>query len=74
MIALDNDIAQLSSQITALDRQLKILKAERASQILRLRRAGASLGAIAKTAGLTRQRVLQIVRKYGDAREGNIAR
>ena len=64
MIALDNDIAQLSSQITALDRQLKILKAERASQILRLRRAGASLGAIAKTAGLTRQRVLQIVQSY----------
>ena len=64
MIALDNDIAQLSSQITALDRQLRILKIERASQILRLRRAGASLAAIAKTAGLTRQRVLQIVQSY----------
>jgi hypothetical protein len=64
VIAPDNDIAQLSSQITALERQIKILKAERASQILHLRRAGASLGAIGKASGLTRQRVLQIVQSY----------
>jgi hypothetical protein len=57
-------VAQLSSQISALDRQLKILKAERAAQILGLRRAGASLGTISKASGLTRQRVLQIVQNY----------
>jgi DNA invertase Pin-like site-specific DNA recombinase len=60
----DNSVARITQQIAALERQLRIMKAERAAHILNLRKAGQSLATIANAAGLTRQRILQISQKY----------
>lgn len=60
----ENYVSKLSVQIMALERQLNILKSERAARILSMRRSGATLGDIAAVAGITRQRVLQVVQRY----------
>ena len=57
-------VSKLSAQIVALERQVKVLKSERAARILGMRRSGATLGDIAAVAGLSRQRVLQVVQRY----------
>ena len=57
-------LPKTSEQIAALERQLNILKAERAAHIMIMHRAGKSLAQIGKVAGLTRQRVLQIIQRY----------
>jgi hypothetical protein len=67
MIASEGYVAQISDQIITIERQLSILKAERAAHILGLHRSGLPLATIGKAARLTRQRVLQIVQRYGDA-------
>ncbi len=57
-------LPKTSEQIAALERQLNILKAERSAQSMIMHRAGKSLAQIGKVAGLTRQRVLQIIQRY----------
>lgn len=53
-------LAQITAQITALERQVKLLKGRRAARIAGLRRDGKTLQEIADEAKLTRQRVFQI--------------
>lgn len=66
-VGLRDRLAQINFQIASLERQLDALRAERTAHILDLHDAGATLGAIGNATGLTRQRVLQIIQRYGVA-------
>ena len=61
---LENHVETISSQINTLERQLAVLRAERAAYILEMRKSGASLDTIGKVSSLSRQGVLCIIRKY----------
>ena len=54
--------SSITEQINALTRQLRILMAERTAHMRKLRSEGATLEAIAAQYGITKQRVMKIVK------------